>query len=42
MAMASDRRPNQATSITIVTARKSAVNSIFAPDASEPQLPYNG
>ena len=34
-ANASDRRPSQATSITIVTARKSAVNSIFAPDASE-------
>ena len=41
-ARASDRRPNQATSIAIVTARKSAVNSIFAPDASKLQVPYNG
>ena len=34
-ASASGREPRQAASITIVTARNSAVNSIFAPDASK-------
>ena len=42
MANASERGPRQATSITIVTARNSAVNSILAPGASRLQLHYNG
>ena len=37
-----DRGPRQATSITIVTARNSAVNSIFAPDARKLVVHYNG
>src|SRR5713226_351308 len=38
---ARDRGPSQATSITMATARNSAVNSMFAPDARKPAVHYN-
>src|ERR1700730_3962004 len=38
---ARERGPRQATSITIVTARNIAVNSIFAPDARKLVVHYN-